>query len=85
MALRWRPNRAALRQLLDDPAVVADTQRRAEAIAQACNSQSTWGGYVARPDDDADRARSVVLNVDPDASPDEARNLRMLSNMDAGQ
>lgn len=53
---------------------------RAEAIAQACNDDSTWGGYHAVVDEDRQSARVYSA----DGRNDEARDQRLLRNLDAG-
>ena len=75
----------AIRKLMADPAVVADLERRAKAVADACNVQSSWGGYHSAVSTEGNRPRARVWSVGPKADEDNARNQRMLRNMDAGR
>jgi hypothetical protein len=58
----------------------------AERIAAACNGQSTWGGYEAssRPNP-TQRAAAYVWTIEPEAVADNARNQRLIRNLDAGR
>lgn len=60
--------------------VRADRERRAQAIVDACNAQSSWGGYVVRNDADS----SSIFTIEREADVDNARNNRILRNLDAG-
>lgn len=75
--------RGAIGELLTSPAVRADIARRAQAVADACNRDSSWGGYVASHGGRS-RARSAVWTIEPEAVADNARNQRLLKNLDAG-
>jgi hypothetical protein len=65
------------------PKVVADTARRTKAISDACNMQSSWGGYdwetEVWPDGPVGRVWSF------DEASDEARAQRLIRNLDAGR
>jgi hypothetical protein len=65
------------------PKVVADTARRTKAIADACNSQSSWGGYRSEVEVYDDGPHGRVWSID-EAS-DEARAQRLVRNLDAGR
>lgn len=73
----------AVRQIEQSPAVKADLRRRANAFADACNAESSWGGYEAFDDTDEDRPRTGVVNIAEHSN--EARNLRLLRNLDAAR
>lgn len=53
----------------------------AEKIAQACNAQSSWGGYKAIMGSSA----AVVLGYTHEANVDNARAQRILRNVNAGR
>ena len=76
--------RGAIRKMLTSPEARADIQRRAEAVAQACNSQSSWGGYEASQQPGRNRARSIVWTIEGEAVADNARNNRIVRNLGAG-
>lgn len=78
-----RVSRAAIRDMLTSDSVRADIARRAEAVADACNAESSWGGYKATHGGRS-RARSSVWTVEPEAVADNARNNRIVRNLDAG-
>lgn len=72
-------NRNAIRELaqaLHDPIM-----ERAEAIADACNEESAWGGYEF-DDASGEWPRARVWSADSRA--DEARDNRLIRNLDAG-
>lgn len=81
--VRLTVNRAAIKAMLTSPAVRADIARRAEAVAEACNRDSSWGGYQASHGGRS-RARSAVWTIEPEAVADNARNQRLIRNLDAG-
>jgi hypothetical protein len=70
------------------PAIMAGPEaqemldRRARAITAACNNDSTWGGYHYAVSRDAVRARARIWSAD--ARNDEARDQRLIRNLDAG-
>jgi hypothetical protein len=65
------------------PKVVADTARRTKAIEDACNSQSSWGGYRSEVEVYDDGPHGRVWSID-EAS-DEARAQRLVRNLDAAR
>lgn len=75
--------RGALAKLRDERRVQADLVRRAAAIRDACNAQSSWGGYVSGPASDGSGAQ--VWAIDPHATVDNARANRLLRALDAGR
>lgn len=83
--MKITPSRNWRKKLLDDPRVAADLKRRAEAVAAKANSESSWGGYVAKVDADGERPRAVVINIDGRGAVEDARDLRLLRALDAGR
>lgn len=72
-------HRKAVRELMCDHSLL---EGKAEAVRDACIADSTWGGYAASPvTDDGTRARSRVWSFDD--RNDEARDNRMVKNLDA--
>lgn len=56
---------------------------RAEAIADACNADSTWGGYLSADSTHSDRwPHATVWSAD--GRNDEGRDARTLRHLDAG-
>lgn len=80
-----RFNEQAIARLLKSPAVEQDLARRAERVADAANSESSWGGYYSDSSSEGTRARARVWNVKAGAADDEARNNRMIRALDAGR
>lgn len=78
-------NQRAIADLLTGPEITAELERRAQAIADAANSESSWGGYYSAVTNDGNRARARVWNIKSGASDDESRNGRMLRNLDSGR
>ena len=68
--------RKELKDLLD-PLI----QRGAEQIADACNAESSWGGYHA----DTDTPGIARVWADSKASVDAARSQRLIRNLDRGR
>lgn len=64
------------------PAVEALIKAKAKAIEDACNSQSSWGGYASAVSVNSDRVRGRVWSYDD--RNDEARDNRLVHNLDAG-
>lgn len=77
-------NNRAIAKLMEDPQVVADLEKRAAAVRDACNSQSTWGGYYSAVSTEGNRPRARVWSVGPKADEDNARNQRLIRNLQAG-
>jgi hypothetical protein len=65
------------------PAAVQDVARRTKAIENACNSQSSWGGYASEVEVTADGPFGRVWSYDE--ANDEARAQRLIRNLDAGR
>jgi hypothetical protein len=76
-------NRRNIDKLPTTPAVVADTARRTRSVEEACNAQSSWGGYASEVDVYADGPVGRVWSIDEAA--DEARAQRLLRNLDAAR
>ena len=77
MKLKWNP--AGLAAI--DAAASRLLEERAAAIAEACNRDSSWGGYHSAPSSDGQAAQ--VWSAD--ARNDEARDQRLIRNLDAGR
>lgn len=73
------------KELLTDPAVVADLERRAEAITEACNAASSWGGYYQATNAAGNRGRSRIWSKGRSDRPGSDRALRIVRNLDAGR
>jgi hypothetical protein len=65
------------------PTTIADVTGRVQAIENACNSQSSWGGYRSEVEVYDDGPHGRVWSID-EAS-DEARAQRLVRNLDAGR
>ena len=64
------------------PTAVADLTRRVAAVADACNRQSSWGGYAYEVevfDEPVGRVWSF------DEAADESRAQRLIRNLDAAR
>ena len=81
--LTFKPD--AIGKLLAEPAVRADLERRARAVADAANASSSWGGYFSGPASGGERPRARVWNIKSGASDDESRNNRLIRALDAGR
>lgn len=79
--LDWR-GAEGLEALVKSEEGLAIVAAKAEAIAAACNAESSWGGYASSARIDSDRARAHVWSFDNRV--DEARDNRILRNLDAG-
>lgn len=75
-------NAAAKKALLKSDSVQADLDRRGQAIADACNADSSWGGYKSGPAPGKTAKTNVWSIGDHD---DEARKQRLPRNMDSGK
>ena len=81
---RIRMNIKGIVDILQSEKSVEMAESAAERIRDASNAQSTWGGYFsARSSEGYPRAR--VWPIGPDASTDNARNQRLIRNLDAGR
>lgn len=76
-------NRRNIDRLPASPEAVADLARRTHAIADACNDQSSWGGYESEVEAWPDGPVGRVWSIDEAA--DEARAQRLIRNLDAGR
>lgn len=84
--IRLKFKRGAFAELRTQPKVRADIERRAAAVAAACNADSTWGGYKSGPEaQNQSRAAANVWTVSAGAREDNARNQRMIRNLQAGR
>lgn len=63
------------------PEVLALIKAKAEAVAAACNAESSWGGYASAAAIHSDRARGTVWSYDN--RNDEARDNRLVRNLGA--
>ena len=80
MATKIKFNSKAIGTLLKDPAVVADLERRAEAIADAAGE-----GYDAVSSEPHTRARAAVVTATLAARKDNAENNTLLRALQAGR
>lgn len=81
--VRVKVNQDAIRQIEQSPEADRLIRRHAEAIASACNAESSWGGYVVEDDSEEERpARAVVIDTAVPSS--DGRRDRMIRNLDAG-
>lgn len=85
MATRLRFNLADFERIRTEEKVLADLRARAERIKDACNAQSSWGGYYSAATVAGGRARARVWSIGPKAREDNARNQRLIRNLDAGR
>lgn len=74
--------RANYHEIMAGPGAKAMIERKAEAITDACNRESSWGGYLHDDASSAIRARQHIWSAD--ARNDEARDQRLVRNLDAG-
>lgn len=85
MSVKIVINRGGIRELLRSAQAQSLVNRKAGAIARACNAQSSWGGYRVDTTAGEDRARARIYNISRNGQKDENRNLRMIRNLDAGR
>jgi len=74
----WNPD---FDEQLAEAIGTGDLEQRAQAIADACNADSTWGGYHAAAGSDGKSAQ--VWSAD--ARNDEARDQRLIRFLDHGR
>lgn len=72
-------NREGFRDLMRDPSLV---EGRGERVADACNAESSWGGYYHATTVSDVRARSRVWSIGGNG---ETRQQRLIRNLDAGK
>lgn len=77
--VRFKIHDEAIVELMTSPAAHALVNQKAEALAEACNAESSWGGYDWEPGESAIRARARVWTVNSS----EPREQRLLRNLDA--
>jgi hypothetical protein len=65
------------------PTTIADVTGRVQAIENACNAQSTWGGYASEVEVFDDGPHGRVWTIDEFTN--EARAQRLIRNLDAGR
>ena len=85
--VRVKINRDAIRELMASEPMQNIVTEKAEAVADACNAQSSWGGYAFAPQkegaDDV-RARARVWSyARQDRRGQTERVKRMIRNLDA--
>lgn len=78
-------NIRAFEQLRKDPRVVADLKARADRIAAACNAHVEGDGYEGSVQEGRNRAHGSVITTDFESMADNARNQRLVRNLDAGR
>ena len=82
---RLRFNPIAPRILLSNPKMKAEIAKRTEAISDACNSDSSWGGYNFEVDTEGDRPVGRVWSIGKSDRPGGDRALRLIQNLDRGR
>lgn len=80
--VKLKIHREAIRDILQSDEALEVVRAKGEAIADACNDQSSWGGYFTHAGIDGTRARARVWSAD--GRGDEARDNRLVRNLDAG-
>lgn len=84
MATRIKFHPAAFRELLNSPGVVADIDRRAQAIATAANAEGTHVVDSATTRS-GQRHRAAVITADFEAMRAEAKTRNLTRAIDAGR
>lgn len=80
MSTRIVINEAAVKALMHEP--VDMIRDRVAAIAEACNADSSWGGYDSDAEVTEQGAMGIVWSIGE--NDDEARENRMVRNLGAG-
>lgn len=80
MATKIKWNVKAFRELRLEPGVIADLEKRAEAVAAAAGD-----GYEASAMAGKNRGRASVITANYAAIRDNARNQTLLRSLDAGR
>lgn len=75
-------NHKGARQVLTAPGVKAFLLAKAARVADACNAESSWGGYDYADASGVTRARAVVYSTGRNDS--EARTNRLSRNLHGG-
>lgn len=77
--IKVKVNRAGVQALMKSDGALAKVKELGQATADACNSESSWGGYFTSASVDGDRARATVWSADN--RNDEARDQRLVRNL----
>lgn len=64
--------------------VRADLERRIKAIQDACEGESSWGGYFTAVTADSERATAKIWSLSSNLGENHNRHQRMIRNLDAG-
>lgn len=72
------------KSILASPKVKADLERRIKAIQDACESESSWGGYFTAVTVDSERATAKIWSLSSNLGENHNRHQRMIRNLDAG-
>lgn len=80
--VRLKFNREAFVEIDRSEKALGIIQEKVDAIRDACNEQSSWGGYASSAAIHPDRVRGTVWVADDRV--DETRDQRLLRNLDAG-
>jgi hypothetical protein len=76
--------RTGITDLMSGPGARAEIERRTKAVEDACNGESSWGGYASATDHDETRARGRVWSyARQDGKGQTERAKRMIRNLDA--
>ena len=77
--------RGALDRLKHESRVQADLLRRGAAIRDACNGESSWGGYEMALRTEGKLVAVNVWSISAHARADNARSNRLVNNLDVGR
>lgn len=88
--VKFKWNLQAFRDLRNSPGVIADLERRANAIAAAANgadrnAEGEPDGYVAAAGPGKNRGRATVVTATAPAMADNARHQTLIRALDAGR
>lgn len=75
----------AIGRILKGPQVKAEVEKRTTAIREACNADSSWGGYYSHVYDEYSRPLGRIWTIGRYDSEGTDRALRMLKKLDAGR
>lgn len=79
--VRLKFNRQAFVELDRSEKALDIISAKVDAIRDACNDQSSWGGYASGAAVHPDRVRGTIWSYDDRV--DETRDNRLLRNLDA--
>lgn len=83
--VRVKINHNGISELMRGPKAEALIENKTRAVVDACNAQSSWGGYGSATEDDGTRARGRVWSyARQDRKGQTERVQRMIRNLDAG-